>query len=124
MPAPSGHKCQHQVNKCEPFEYLNHSSECEECPGTYMSVIGKCRQIDRPKIDMIKEFERVPKFAHYNMGHETTQGLDQYFDEKFDKFRGVITQPFTVKGRPIESPILHLLMQAAVSGKLVKIDEI
>ena len=91
IPAASGHKCQHAVNKCKPFEYLNHKSECEECPRTYMSVINRCQQIDRPKIDMIKAYEKIPAFAHYNKVHITTQGLDQYFDEKFDKFRGVFT---------------------------------
>jgi len=40
---------------------------------------------------MINVFEKIPMFAHYNLGHPTTQGLSQFFDEKFDKFRGVIT---------------------------------
>lgn len=43
MPSPSGHTCKNLVNKCKPYEFLNHESVCEECPRSYMQVVDKCQ---------------------------------------------------------------------------------
>jgi hypothetical protein len=76
-------------------EFLNQEEECEICPQSYSDVAGTCYQSDRPKIDMITQFETNPDFAHYSNVHLTTQNVAKYFDEKSVDFRGFVTRPLS-----------------------------
>ena len=53
---------------------------------------GKCLQLDRPKIGMIKEFERAPDWARYGEDAKSTTVVRTYF-EASEAAGGYLTQP-------------------------------
>ena len=102
--------CLHNVRGCSNTEFLNIKGECEKCPDSYLANaihFGRCLQLDRPKIMLIKDLEKAPIWSNYGEQSASTSKIKYYF-EALDAAGGPLTQPIQPGTFKIKSPLITL----------------